>query len=60
MFERAARVGMKVSVPAYDGKQAKEVADLGARFITSPAVDTYHLTETLKAHLQSVKAANQR
>lgn len=60
VFERAARVGMKVGVPAYDGKQAKEVADLGARFITSPAVDTYHLTETLKAHLKSVKAANQR
>jgi 2-keto-3-deoxy-L-rhamnonate aldolase RhmA len=58
VFERANRAGMKVGVPAYDGKQAKEVADLGAGFITSPAVDTYHLTQTLKAHLQSVKAAN--
>jgi 2-keto-3-deoxy-L-rhamnonate aldolase RhmA len=57
VFERAARAGMKVGVPAYDGKQAKEVADLGASFITSPAVDTYHITQTLKAHLQSVKAA---
>ena len=48
---------MKVGVPAYDGIQAKEVADLGASFITSPAVDTYHLTETLKSHLSSVKKA---
>jgi 2-keto-3-deoxy-L-rhamnonate aldolase RhmA len=60
VFDRANRVGMQVGVPAYDGKQAKEVADLGARFITSPAVDTYHLTQTLKAHLESVKAANSR
>jgi len=58
VFERANRAGMPVGVPAYDGKQAKEVADLGARFITSPAVDTYHITQTLKAHLESVKAAN--
>jgi 4-hydroxy-2-oxoheptanedioate aldolase len=57
VFDRAKRTGMKVGVPAYDGKQAKEVADLGASFITSPAVDTYHITQTLKAHLESVKAA---
>lgn len=57
VFDRAARTGMKVGVPAYDAKQALEVAELGAGFITSPAVDTYHLTQTLKAHLQSVKAA---
>jgi 2-keto-3-deoxy-L-rhamnonate aldolase RhmA len=43
IFERAARGGMKVGVPAYDAKQALEVAELGAGYITSPAVDTYHL-----------------
>jgi 2-keto-3-deoxy-L-rhamnonate aldolase RhmA len=60
IFERAARGGMKVGVPSYDAKQALEVAELGAGYITSPAVDTYHLTQTLKAHLQSVKAAFKR
>jgi 2-keto-3-deoxy-L-rhamnonate aldolase RhmA len=58
VFEKANRAGMKVGVPAYDGPQAKEVADMGASFITSPAVDTYHMTQTLKTHLKSVKAAN--
>jgi 4-hydroxy-2-oxoheptanedioate aldolase len=58
VFEKANRAGIKVGVPAYDAAQAKEVADMGASFITSPAVDTYHLTQTLKAHLQTLKAAN--
>ncbi|MCF8565569.1 siderophore biosynthesis protein SbnG [Alicyclobacillus tolerans] len=60
VFEHASRAGMKVGVPAYDAAQAKEVVDLGASFVTSPAVDTYHLTQTLTAHLRSVKNANQR
>jgi hypothetical protein len=60
IFDRATRGGMKVGVPAYDAKQALEVAELGTGYITSPAVDTYHLTQTLKAHLQSVKAAFKR
>ncbi|WP_191567276.1 HpcH/HpaI aldolase family protein [Metabacillus idriensis] len=60
VFEKAKIAGMKVGVPAYDAAQAQEVAALGASFITSPAVDTYHLTQTLKTHLNSVKTANSR
>lgn len=48
-------VGVKVGVPAYDEVQVSKVIELGAGFITSPAVDTYHLTETLKNHLEKVK-----
>ncbi len=58
VFKKANQAGKKAGAPAYDAVQAKEIADLGAGFITSPAVDTYHLTETLKAHLAKVKAAN--
>jgi 2-keto-3-deoxy-L-rhamnonate aldolase RhmA len=58
VFEKSKEAGMKVGVPAYDAVQAQEVAALGASFITSPAVDTYHLTQTLKTHLHSVKTAN--
>lgn len=53
----ANRAGVKVGIPAFDPKQAKDLAELGYRFITSPAVDTFHLTQTLTAHLQSVKAS---
>jgi 2-keto-3-deoxy-L-rhamnonate aldolase RhmA len=58
IFQKASKAGKKAGAPAYDAVQAKEIADLGAGFITSPAVDTYHLTETLKSHLAKVKAAN--
>ena len=58
IFQKAKKAGKSAGAPAYDAVQAKEIADLGAGFITSPAVDTYHLTETLKAHLAKVKAAN--
>lgn len=60
VFQKANQAGKKAGAPAYDAIQAKEIADLGAGFITTPAVDTYHLTETLKAHLAKVKAANQK
>jgi 2-keto-3-deoxy-L-rhamnonate aldolase RhmA len=52
------KAGVKVGVPAYDEVQVGNVIELGAGFITSPAVDTYHITETLKNHLHKVKRAN--
>ncbi|MDQ0221118.1 HpcH/HpaI aldolase family protein [Peribacillus cavernae] len=60
VFEKANRAGIKVGIPGFDADQAREVADLGASFITSPAVDTYHLTQSLKSHLNRIKTANNR
>jgi len=56
----ANRAGIKVGIPAFDPQQAKDLAELGYRFITSPAVDTFHLTQTLSAHLKQLKASAPR
>jgi 2-keto-3-deoxy-L-rhamnonate aldolase RhmA len=53
----ANKAGVKVGIPAFDPQQAKDLAELGYSFITSPAVDTLHLTQTLTAHLRSLKTA---
>ncbi|CAM3584411.1 aldolase/citrate lyase family protein [Aeromicrobium ponti] len=55
IISKANAAGIKVGVPAYDEVQTGQVIEMGAGFVTSPAVDTYHLTETLTKHLNKVK-----
>lgn len=53
----ANKAGVKVGIPAFDPQQAKDLAELGYSFITSPAVDALHLTQTLTVHLHALKTS---
>jgi 4-hydroxy-2-oxoheptanedioate aldolase len=57
ILSSASKAGVKVGIPGFDPQQAKDLAEMGYGFITSPAVDTFHLTQTLTAHLQALKEA---
>lgn len=57
ILSSANEAGVKVGIPGFDPQQAKDLAEMGYSFITSPAVDTFHLTQTLGAHLQALKEA---
>ncbi|MBD1383122.1 HpcH/HpaI aldolase family protein [Metabacillus arenae] len=55
VIKKANESGVHIGLPAYDAVQAKELENMGVKFIATPAVDTFHITETLKNHLAKVK-----
>ncbi|MFD0678976.1 MULTISPECIES: HpcH/HpaI aldolase family protein [unclassified Paenibacillus] len=55
VMDKSNKAGIKVGIPAFRPSELKEVLGMGASFVTTPAVDASHLTQSLKAHLKSVK-----
>jgi 4-hydroxy-2-oxoheptanedioate aldolase len=58
VIEKANAAGIKVGIPAYDAEQVRQNIESGISWITSPVMDTFHLTDTLKAHLHNIKSVN--
>lgn len=55
VIDKANKSGVKVGIPAFKPNQVREVIDMGVSYLTTPAVDASFLTQSLKAHLESVK-----
>ncbi|MEH7122332.1 aldolase/citrate lyase family protein [Bacillus sp. JJ1773] len=55
VINKANNAGVKVGIPAFKPNQVREVIDMGVSYLTTPAVDASYLTQSLKAHLESVK-----
>lgn len=55
ILDKANQAGVPVGMPAYDVTIAKELVELGAKFICTPPVDTFHLSKTFREHLLNVK-----
>lgn len=55
VINKANNAGVKVGIPAFKPDQVREVINMGVSYLTTPAVDASFLTQSLKAHLESVK-----
>lgn len=55
ILDKAAEQGVPVGMPAYDLAIAQEWIQLGAKFICTPPVDTFHLSKTFREHLLKLK-----
>lgn len=55
IIEKANKANVPVGMPAYDAKQANELRNMGVKFIATPAVDTFLLSEMFNKHLKEVK-----
>lgn len=55
VIDKATKANVPVGLPAYDAVQAKELEKMGVKYIATPAVDTFYITETFKNHLTKVK-----
>lgn len=58
IIDKAKKANVPVGLPAYDAVQVKQLEEMGVKFIATPAVDTFYITETFKAHLKEVKEYN--
>src|SRR5699024_10800266 len=55
VIDKSNEVNVPVGMPAYDAEQANELREMGVKFIATPAVDTFLISEMFNNHLQNIK-----